>query len=317
MTSRSGVPWRTSLPSVPTISASRPWQRGRSSSCARVAATALTAQAANANSSTTRMAPRKRLTRAESYSGAADQLLVDELVSAVAAELAPEPGALEAAERQLRAVGPDQVHVDHPGFDLVGDAVGLLFVGAHHIGAEAERRLVGELDRLLLGANAVDLGHRPEELFLGGLVAGLDPGEDRRFEVVAVAFAPDQHLGAVLDRLLHLLLQPVGRHLRGERADFGVLGGRVARFRRFQLLAELPEEVVVELVDGDEALGCFAGLPGVVEPGFGRRRRRLVHVLGAEQDERIGATELEHDLLQVLASGRGDGGTGALGASHR
>src|SRR3954453_15104617 len=245
MTSRSGVPWRTSLPSVPTISASRPWQRGRSSSCARVAATALTAQAANANSSTTRMAPRKRLTRAESYSGAADQLLVDELVSAVAAELAPEPGALEAAERQLRAVGADQVDVDHPGFDLVGDAIGLLLVGGHQVGAEPERGLVGELDRLLLRADFVDLRHRTEELFLGGLVAGLDPGEDRRFEVVAVALAADQHLGAVFNRLLDLFLEPIGRRLRGERADFGVLGGRVTRFRRAHLLAELLEEVVV------------------------------------------------------------------------
>src|SRR4051795_5157028 len=136
MTSRSGVPWRTSLPSVPTISASRPWQRDRSSSCARVAATALTANAANANSSTTRMAPRKRLTRAESYSGTANQLLVDELVGAVAAELASEPGSLEPSERQPRGVGPDQVPVDHPGFGPGGDAVRLLFVGAHHIGAE-------------------------------------------------------------------------------------------------------------------------------------------------------------------------------------
>src|SRR3954453_4916106 len=219
MTSRSGVPWRTSLPSVPTISASRPWQRGRSSSCARVAATALTAQAANANSSTTRMAPRKRLTRAESYSGAADQLLVDELVSAVAAELAPEPGALEAAERQLRAVGPDQVHVDHPGFDLVGHPLALLLVGGHHIRAEAEGGLVGELDRLLLGADAVDLRDGAEELFLGRLVARFDPGEDRRSEEVAVALAADENLGPVLDRLLHQFLERTGRRLRGERSD--------------------------------------------------------------------------------------------------
>src|ERR1700753_1175345 len=37
-------------------------------------------------------------------SGAPDQLLVDELIGAVAAELAPETGALEAPERQLGAV---------------------------------------------------------------------------------------------------------------------------------------------------------------------------------------------------------------------
>src|SRR3954453_6431343 len=133
------------------------------------------------------MTPRERLTKTGSYSGAADQLLVDELVGAVAAELAAEARALEAAERQLRAVGPDQVDVNHPGFDLVGDPIGLLLVGGHQVGAEAEGGLVGELHRLLLGANPVDLGNRAEELFLGCLVTRFDPGEDRRFEVVAVA----------------------------------------------------------------------------------------------------------------------------------
>ena len=41
-----------------------------------------------------------------------------------------------------------------------------------------------------------------------------------------------------------------------------------------------------------------------------------VEVVGAEQDERVGAAELEHDLLQVAAGDLGDGGAGALGAGH-
>ena len=36
-----------------------------------------------------------------------------------------------------------------------------------------------------------------------------------------------------------------------------------------------------------------------------------------QQDERVGAAELEHDLLQVPAGDLGDGGAGALGAGHR
>src|SRR5262249_35015549 len=66
------------------------------------------------------------LTCQGSYLSAADELLVDELVGAVAAELAAEAGALEAAERQLRAVGQHQVDVDHPRFELVGDPLPLL-----------------------------------------------------------------------------------------------------------------------------------------------------------------------------------------------
>ena len=44
---------------------------------------------------------------------------------------------------------------------------------------------------------------------------------------------------------------------------------------------------------------------------------RLVEVVGAEQDERVRAAELEHDLLQVAAGDLGDGGAGALGAGDR
>src|SRR5712691_9465448 len=64
--------------------------------------------------------------RRSSCSTDADQLLVDELVGAVAAELASEAGAFRAAERQLSSVRADDVHVDHAGVDPVGNALGLL-----------------------------------------------------------------------------------------------------------------------------------------------------------------------------------------------
>jgi hypothetical protein len=50
---------------------------------------------------------------------------------------------------------------------------------------------------------------------------------------------------------------------------------------------------------------------------FGRRLRGPVEVVGAEQDERVRAAELEHYLLQVAAGDLGDGGAGALGAGDR
>src|SRR6185312_9524869 len=71
-----------------------------------------------------------------SCSADADQLLVDELVGSVAAELASEAGAFRAAERQLGSVRADDVHVDHAGVDLVRDALGLLWVIRHHVRAE-------------------------------------------------------------------------------------------------------------------------------------------------------------------------------------
>src|SRR3954469_22373724 len=63
----------------------------------------------------------------------ADQLLVDELVGPVAAELSSEAGALRAAERQLGTVCADDVHVDHAGVDPVGDALRLVPVVRHHV----------------------------------------------------------------------------------------------------------------------------------------------------------------------------------------
>src|SRR4051794_34637817 len=68
-----------------------------------------------------------------------DQLLVAELVCPVPAELATEARALRPAERQLGSVGHHQVDVDHPGVDLVRDALGLLLVRRHEVRAESVR----------------------------------------------------------------------------------------------------------------------------------------------------------------------------------
>src|SRR5438128_4034928 len=91
-----------------------------------------------------------------------DQLLVDELVCAVLAELAPPAGPLDAAEWQLGAVGTNDVDVDHAGVNVVGNAVGLLGIGREQVGAEPERGVVCQVDRLLFRPDAVDDRDRPE-----------------------------------------------------------------------------------------------------------------------------------------------------------
>src|SRR4051794_25200279 len=65
----------------------------------------------------------------------ADQLLVDELVRAQAPKLAPKARALGAAKRKLRAIGADDVHVDHPGVELIRHPRRLIRVRGHHVGA--------------------------------------------------------------------------------------------------------------------------------------------------------------------------------------
>ena len=75
--------------------------------------------------------------------------------------------------------------------------------------------------------------------------------------------------------------------------------------------------VVVELVDDDEALGRVAGLAGVLQPAADRLLDDRVEVVGLEHDERVRAAELEHDLLEVAAGDLGHRGAGAARAGQR
>src|SRR3954471_19561578 len=152
----------------------------------------------------------------------ANELLVDELVSPVAAQLAAESGALDAAERKLWSIGADDVHVDHPGIDLVRDALCLLLVVRHQIGAEAVRGVVRELYGFLFVRDAVDLRDRAEELLAAGLVVRADVSQDGRLEEVAVAVAAELQLRALIDRALDLLLEPIRGELGRQRPHTGV-----------------------------------------------------------------------------------------------
>src|SRR3954462_7379358 len=136
-----------------------------------------------------------------------DQLLVDELVHPVRAELASEAGALDAPERQLGTVKEDAVHEDHAGLDVVGDTVALLGVGREEVGAEAERRVVGDLDRLLLRRDPVDARDGTEELLAVGVAFRADAGEDRGAEEIVLPVAFDNGLGALSLRAVELVLK--------------------------------------------------------------------------------------------------------------
>ena len=92
------------------------------------------------------------------------------------AQLAAEARSLRPAERELRRVGADDVHVDHSGVDLVRHPLRLLFVRRHQIGAEPERRVVRDADGVLRVARAKDRRDRPEPPAADGDGADLQPG---------------------------------------------------------------------------------------------------------------------------------------------
>ena len=69
-----------------------------------------------------------------------------------------------------------------------------------------------------------------------------------------------------------------------------------------------------------ETMIRFAALqacPVFSKPAVDGGVHRGVQVVGAQHDERVGAAELEDDLLQVAARDLGDGGARALGAGQR
>ena len=73
----------------------------------------------------------------------------------------------------------------------------------------------------------------------------------------------------------------------------------------------------MELVGDEEALGAVAGLSVVVQARIDGGLHRRVEVVGRQQDERVGAAQLQNDLLEVAPRDLGDGGSRALAAGHR
>ena len=148
-------------------------------------------------------------------------------------------------------------------------------------------------------------------------MSGRDVGQQGGLEEVALAAAAGHQPRAVLERLLDLLLEPVGGGRRRQRADRRALGARVAGLDLGQRGGELLHERVVVVVEHDEALGGVARLAGVLQaPAHGGLDDR-VEVVGLEHDERVRAAELEDDLLQVPAGDLRHRGARAAGAGQR
>src|SRR5947208_1162375 len=171
-----------------------------------------------------------------------------------------------------------------------------------------------ERDGLLLRRHAIDLGGRAEQLFTVDVVLRRDVRQHRRLKVVAVALAAGDDHRALLDRAPDLILEAVGRDLRGQRPALRLALARITLLHSGERGRELLEERLVELVDNDEPFRAVARLARVVDPRGDCVLDRLVEVVSAEDDERVGAAELENDLLQMPASDLRDGGAGALRA---
>src|SRR6188508_2028550 len=99
------------------------------------------------------------------------------LVEGVGAVLAAEPALPEPAERGVGAEHAVGVDPHRARAELGGHPVRPLHVAGPHGTGEAVRGVVGELERLLLGAERQRDGDRPEDLLADHGVVGPGPGE--------------------------------------------------------------------------------------------------------------------------------------------
>src|ERR1700731_1583613 len=129
-------------------------------------------------------------------------------------------GILDAAERQVRRRPRRLVDEDHAGVDLTRDPLAALDVLSDDRSAQSVRRIIGELDRLVVILHAEDERHRSKELLMEDWILRLDVRQNRRLEEVSRpidTLATQQNGGATLHRALDLALHKRERPFGAQR----------------------------------------------------------------------------------------------------
>src|SRR4051812_33863940 len=127
-------------------------------------------------------------------------------------ELTPIARLLVAAKGQA-AVERRAVEIDAPGANTVGDSASAVGIPRLHKTRQSERRVVGDLDRLVLGVVAHDRQHRAKNLLSRNLHLRRHIAKDGRANIVsAVQFGWPPHsashqrrsfVNAGLNQILH------------------------------------------------------------------------------------------------------------------
>ena len=121
----------------------------------------------------------------EAADGDDDRLRVEELAHACGGELAAIAGALDAAEGKPRIAGDHGVEEDRAALQLRDEPLLFGGVAGPGGGAEAEGRVVGDLDGLVESLHAEEHRHRAEDLFAIDSGGARNAGEDGGLKVVA------------------------------------------------------------------------------------------------------------------------------------
>src|SRR5437867_2044308 len=218
----------------------------------------------------------------------------------VAAALATEAGLLVPAERRRWIEAVERVRPHHPCTQTLRhpeDARALL---GPDTCAEAVRRVVPLLDRLLGRAEGEHRKHRSEDLLLRDAVALRDVREDRRREPVALLRQPARRLidlGALLLAGIDELANLFELLLRVDRSDVGVLVQWVADAKRREAALQLLDDRLVDRLLHEETRAGAADVTLVEVDAVDDPLDRLVERGVVEDDVRGLAAELERQLL--------------------
>lgn len=183
-------------------------------------------------------------------------------------QFAAEAGLLAATERQPRVALDDGVDEGGAAFHALGKAFAAHRVARPHAAAQAKAGVIGHVQRLGLVLDPDHCGHRPEQFLVvrrhprpdliehRGRIAGMRAGN---------RLAADQHACALGHAGLHLLVQFVAQVGAGHRRQRGTTLIRIAVLALARRLNEATGEFIGHSVNHDEALGCDASLPAIVE----------------------------------------------------
>ena len=220
-----------------------------------------------------------------------------------AARLHSAPGCLGGSVRVQRVV----VH-HRTRRELVGEALRPGPILREHVRREPVTRVVGQPDRVLLGAEGHDREHRPERLLPHDGHVGRRVGQHGGLHETR-AFgrhldpATGEDLRSALPGFLEVPPHDLHLHLRGHRADVDVVAVGLALAQLFRQRHHFFSERLRHVLLHVDALDGRAGLPGVGERAPGDLLRGGVEVGVVENDRGVLAAELEHAGDHLLRGG--------------
>ncbi len=186
-----------------------------------------------------------------------DEFVIDEFLEAKADQFTSVAGATNAAERKVRLDFGRMIDEHHACGDFPRDLRTVRDVRGEDRSAEAERRVIGDADRILLVSGSKQHRDGPEELPVPNRIVLADLGQDRGLdEGASVGHGGADLLGlrAMSDSMADQFLQIIGRLLRGQRGECRFRVERIAGSQPGNTLAVAIQKGVIDRIDEDHAL---------------------------------------------------------------